>query len=146
MAMRDSFSWMFPKVASLLPNWALVVACSTAFEMDERIVPHRMADMPKRPLFRMCIATLKPSPTWPSTFSTGTGVSSKLTVVVLDALMPIFFSGGPEVTPPKPRSTMNAVMRSFVSPDSIFTGVCANTVKTSAMPPLLIHILPPLRM
>ena len=31
-------------------------------------------------------------------------------------LMPIFFSGGPEVTPPKARSTMKADTLSFVIP------------------------------
>ena len=51
--------------------------------------------MPKRPLLRMAMATLKPPPTSPRTFSMGTGTFSKYTSAVLDALMPIFFSGGP---------------------------------------------------
>jgi hypothetical protein len=41
------------------------------------------------------MATLKPSPTPPRTFSAGTGVFSKYTSAVLEHLMPIFFSGGP---------------------------------------------------
>lgn len=92
------------------------------------------------------MATLKPPPTSPSTFSTGILTFSKYTSAVLEHLMPIFFSGGPCVTPPKPRSTMKAVTLSRICPVfSSFTCVCANTVNTSAMPPLLIQILEPLR-
>ena len=79
-----------------------------------------------------------------------------LTSAVLDALIPIFFSGWPLegsahsdyeilttqthlVTPEKARSTMNAVTLSLISPVfGSLTGVCANTVNTSAIPPLLI--------
>jgi hypothetical protein len=60
--------------------------------------------------------------------------------------MPIFFSGGPEVTPPNALSTMKAVTLSFVSPvTGSVTGVWAKTVMTSANPPLLIQIFDPFR-
>ena len=65
--------------------------------------------MPNLPLFRISIATLKPFPTPPNTFSTGMWTLSKNTCAVFDALMPIFFSGGPFVRPPNFLSTMNAV-------------------------------------
>src|SRR6478609_2366644 len=57
--------------------------------------------------------------------------------------MPSLCSSGPDLTP-KPRSTRNAVMRSL-RPPSRSTSVCANTVKKSAMPPLVIQILLPSR-
>lgn len=42
------------------------------------------------------------------------------------------------VTPPKPRSTTNAVIFSFTAPVAAsVTGVLAKTVNTSAKPPLL---------
>lgn len=87
----------------------------------------------------------KPCPGSPRTFSTGTCVLSKYTSAVGEHLMPIFFSGGPLVTPPKSRSTMNAVTLSRVPPGAVGsgTGVWANTVNTEAMLPLLIHSLPP---
>lgn len=59
------------------------------------MVPARVAAIPNLPLLRMLTATLKPSPTSPSTFSDGTFTPSKYTSDVLDALMPIFFSGSP---------------------------------------------------
>ena len=42
------------------------------------------------------------------------------------------------MTPPKLLSTMNADTLSFVLPSASVTGVLANTVKISAIPPLLI--------
>ncbi|TGZ54207.1 UDP-glucuronosyltransferase 1-9 [Temnothorax longispinosus] len=79
-------------------------------------------------------------------FSAGILTSSKKIAAVLLHLMPIFFSGGPLVTPPNPLSTMKAVTLSFVSPVfGSLIGICANTVMTSAMPPLDIQILLPLR-
>ncbi len=75
----------------------------------------------------------------PSKFSTGILTLSKYTSAVLDALIPIFFSGGPLVTPPNDRSTMKADILSFTSPVlGSLTGVWANTVNISAIPPLLI--------
>ena len=69
-----------------------------------------------------------------------------LTSAVLEHLIPIFFSGGPCVTPPKARSTIKAETFSVVVPVAgSVIGVLQNTVKISAMPPLEIQILPPLR-
>lgn len=97
--------------------------------------------IPKRPLFKICIATLNPSPTSPMTFSTGILQSSKYTSAVFEHLIPIFFSGGPLETPPKPRSTMNAVTLSrFLPVLGSWTSVWAKTVRISAIPPLEIHI------
>ena len=55
--------------------------------------------------------------------------------------MPSLCSSGPLLRP-IPRSTMKAVMRGLL-PSSI-AEVRAKTVKTSAMPPLVIQILEPL--
>jgi len=112
------------------------------------MVPVRAAPMPKRPLLRIAMATLKPAPTSPRTFSTGTLVLSKCTSAVFEHLMPIFFSGGPLVTPPKDLSTMKAVTLSFFLPGLSLssTSVWANTVKISAKPPLEIQSFPPFRM
>lgn len=70
-------------------------AVLTALAMMPFMVPARAAAMPNLPLLRMCMATLKPPPTSPSTFSAGTRTPSKYTSAVFEALMPIFFSGGP---------------------------------------------------
>lgn len=59
------------------------------------MVPESAAAMPNRPLLRMFMATLNPPPTSPSTHSAGTRTFSKNTSAVFEALMPIFFSGGP---------------------------------------------------
>eukprot|EP01137_Pigoraptor_chileana_P030674 Opistho-2@17497 len=60
--------------------------------------------------------------------------------------MPILSSGLPLVSPPNARSTMKAVTLSFLSPVTGSTTIVrANTVNISAMPPLLIQILLPLR-
>lgn len=67
----------------------------TALAMMPFMVPARAAAMPNLPLLRICMATLKPPPTSPSTFSAGTRTPSKYTSAVFEALMPIFFSGGP---------------------------------------------------
>lgn len=53
--------------------------------------------------------------------------------------MPNLSSGFPWVTPPKSRSTMNAVILSFTCPSLSTTSVLANTVKILAMPPLEIQ-------
>lgn len=49
--------------------------------------------------------------------------------------MPNLSSGFPWVTPPKSRSTMNAVILSFSCPSLSTTSVLANTVKIWARPP-----------
>mmetsp|Transcript_53444 Transcript_53444/g.134320 ORF Transcript_53444/g.134320 Transcript_53444/m.134320 type:complete len:209 (-) Transcript_53444:464-1090(-) len=146
VAMLAILAWMVPYSLSFLPNCVRCVACAVARIKSSFMVPLRAATIPNLPLFRICIATLNPPPTSPSTFSTGIFTFSKNTSAVLDTLIPILFSGGPFVTPPKPRSTMKAVTLSFISPVfSSLTLVCANTVKISAMPPLLIQILLPFK-
>lgn len=67
----------------------------TALAMMAFMVPARVAAIPNLPLLRIFTATLKPPPTSPSTFSAGTFTPSKYTSAVLDALIPIFFSGSP---------------------------------------------------
>lgn len=67
----------------------------TALPMTPRMVPASAAAMPNRPLLRMFMATLNPEPGAPRTFAAGTRTPSKCTSAVLEALMPIFFSGGP---------------------------------------------------
>ena len=86
-----------------------------------------------RPMFRMFTAILKPFCRSLSMFSTGTLQSLKNTWRVLLPLIPIFFSSGFSVMPPKSFSTMKAVR--FSSSPTL-----ANTVKMSAKPPLVIHI------
>lgn len=53
--------------------------------------------------------------------------------------MPNLSSGFPLVIPPKSRSTMNAVILSFIEPSESTTSVFANTVKILASPPLVIQ-------
>lgn len=76
MAMRASFSCTWEKAARRWPNCVRVAACSAAWRSAAREVPAMAAPMPKRPLLRMFIATLKPFPTPPSTFASGTFTSS----------------------------------------------------------------------
>mmetsp|Transcript_600 Transcript_600/g.1858 ORF Transcript_600/g.1858 Transcript_600/m.1858 type:complete len:258 (+) Transcript_600:909-1682(+) len=109
------------------------------------MVPDSAPPMPKRPLFKISIATLKPLPGTSITLAAGTRTFSRYTSAVFEHLMPIFFSGAPDVTPAIDRSTMNAVMWFLVGlAGSAVSGVAANTVKTSAMPPFEIQILDPL--
>ena len=91
----------------------------------------------KRPTLRTLKAILCPLPISPSTFSTGTRASSRITEVVEEPLMPIFFSSGPMVTPGKVRSTRKAV--------KCLRSILAKTVKRSAKPPLVMNCLVPSR-
>ena len=56
------------------------------------------------------MATLNPSPSFPSRFFAGTRTSSKMIEEVADALIPIFFSCFPSETPFHFMSTTNAVI------------------------------------
>ncbi len=103
------------------------------------IPPTAPPPRPVRPLFRMLIATLKPLPTSPSTFSGGTRTSANDTDAVDEARMPILSSWGPRVTPGQAVSTMKAV----ILPSG--PSVRANTVQRSAIPPLVIQIFSPFR-
>jgi len=95
---------------------------------------------PSRPLFSTSIATLKPRPFSPRTLAAGTFTSSKKSSVVELPRMPSLCSLGPLFTP-HARSTMKAVILGFVP--SSADDVRANTVKTSAYPPLVIQTLEP---
>ena len=72
------------------------------------------------------MAALNPCPTSPSTCWSVSFTSSKWTVVVLEARMPILSSCGPAVTPGRSRGTMKAVMWALPSP--LPEGVLAKTV------------------
>ena len=79
---------------------------------------------------------------WPrpiswSRFSFGTGAFSKNSGTVELPRMPILFSSAPTEKPGVPRSTMNA--------ENFSPSTFANTMYTSANPPLVIHIFCPLR-
>ena len=89
-----------------------------------------------RPTFRMLNATTCPRPISPSTFSTGTLASSRITAHVEEPLSPIFRSSGPTLRPGESRSTMNAVN---FSPSTF-----AKMMKTSAEPALVMYCLVPL--
>ena len=76
-----------------------------------------------------------PLPTSPSTFSTGTWQSLRISGQVLEPRMPSLCSSAPGVKPGKVRSTMNAVN---FSPSTL-----AKTMNRSAKPALVIHIFSP---
>ena len=109
--------------------------------------PHAPAPIPKRPLFRIPMAILKPSPTSSRRFSTGTLQFSKKTSLVGEHLMPIFFSGGPDVTPPNARSTISAIILSLLPPGAAASGtaILQKTVRMSADGPFEIQILLPFK-
>ncbi|MNR82347.1 hypothetical protein D3C72_131050 [compost metagenome] len=90
---------------------------------------------------RIFIAVTKPRPIWPRTFSLGTRTFRKKSSRVSEPLMPILGSLGPCSTP-KSRSTRNAVTPPLAPSAG---SVTAKTVKRSAVPPLVIQILLPLR-
>ena len=104
------------------------------------IPPTQPPPRPVRPLLRMRIATLKPLPSSPRRWSSGTRTLSKKTAAVELALSPILSSWGPVLTPGMSRVTMKAL--SF--PRSSGLPVLAKTVKKLASPPLVIHSLFPL--
>ena len=74
---------------------------------------------------------MNPCPTSPRRSEAGTRTSSKVTVRVSDALIPIFSSSLPSDTPGAWASTMNAVTRSFRFP-SVSPGTLAKTVNSEA--------------
>ena len=91
-----------------------------------------------RPAFSVLNATTWPRPGSCSRFSFGTGEFSKKIAVVELPLMPIFFSSAPAEKPGVPRSTMKQ--------ENFSPSILAKTTKTSAKPPLVIHIFWPFRM
>ena len=84
----------------------------------------------------MLKAILWPLPISPRTFSTGTLQSSKISGVVELPRMPSLCSSRPWVNPGVPRSTIIAVNR--------VPSILRKTTYTSAKPPFVIHIFPPL--
>ena len=87
------------------------------------------------------MATLKPSPTSPTTFASGTLQFSKKTVHECAAWMPSLWSGAFCVKPGVPRSTRKAVCLTF----GPLRSVTAKTRIQSAWGPLVIQFFAPLR-
>ena len=95
----------------------------------------------KRPWSIALIAIVKPSPSSPTRFSSGTRTLSKASSPVLPAQMPSLPLIVPVVKPGMPRSTMNAVIALCFWPRSSV----AKTRKWSATSASEIHIFAPLR-
>ena len=72
--------------------------------------------MLSRPPSSPIIAILKPSPSAPSRFATGTRQSSKITIAVGCEFQPSFFSGLPNDNPAAPFSTTRHEMPPGPSP------------------------------
>src|SRR5688500_20344123 len=68
-------------------------------------MPSACEAMPMRPPSRVCIAILKPPPSSPRRFSSGTSHSSKLMVQECDPLMPSFLSSDSMMYPFELRGT-----------------------------------------
>src|SRR5574341_1496715 len=100
------------------------------------------AAMCVRVMSNVRMAILKPSPSAPSRFSTGTSTSSRIRLAVCEARMPIFFSFLPGFTPFQSFSTMKVVTASVPRDGS----TVAKTTYTSARPALVMNVLEPLRM
>jgi len=83
IAMRANFSCMVPNESRRRPNWLREAACSTACRMLAFMVPERQAAMPKRPLFRIFIATLKPPPSTRQVHITGHSIMVAVVTVVV---------------------------------------------------------------
>ena len=132
-----SLCLMAPKVAMATPNCLRVAAYFAASPSAALAPPDAMAPSLKRPKLSTLKATLWPLPTSPSTASAGTFTSCRMTGVVDEPCRPILCSSLPVETPAHAFSTMNAVK---CSPSTL-----AKTMKTSANPPLVIHIFSPER-
>ena len=72
--------------------------------------------MPMRPPSRVFMACLKPTPSSPRRFSSGTATSSRISSEVSLARMPSLFSCLPARKPGVPFSTMKALMPSVPLP------------------------------
>src|SRR5688572_9928424 len=105
------------------------------------IPPTHPAARESLPVFRISTAILNPRPTSPTTFAAGTGTSWYDSSTVFDPLIPILYSGLPDVNPGRSRVTRNAVI--FSRPSGI--GVLAKVWMTWAYPPFVHQILLPLR-
>ena len=128
---------MAPKLAMGCPNCRRDAAYFADSPMAPCAPPAHAAPSLKRAKFRTLKATLWPLPISPSRFSAGTFTSCRMRGVVDEPWSPILCSFLPLLTPGNARSTMKAVK---CSPSTL-----AKTMKTSAKPPLVIHIFSPLR-
>ena len=88
------------------------------------------------------MAILKPLPSSPTRFLAGMRTFSKRRSVVLESTMPILSSALPTDTPGRSFSTMKQVMPLVPR----LRSTVANTVYTSARPPLVMKHFRPLRM
>ena len=110
------------------------MACAS----EVRAPPTQLAPSLKRPTLRMLNAMMCPLPISPSTFSTGTMQSFRISGAVDEPRMPIFFSSAPTEKPGKVFSTRKAV--------NFSPSILAKMVNRSAKWPLVIHIFSPFRM
>jgi len=108
-AVSAIFSRMAPNVPIVTPNCLRRFAYFTPSTKANFPAPLTQAPSFRRPTFSTLKAILCPLPISPSTFSTGTFASSRISEVVEEPWIPSFFSWGPGVTPSKVRSTRNAV-------------------------------------
>src|SRR5664279_1258067 len=104
---------------------------------EVRAPPTQLAPSLKRPTFRMLNAMMCPLPISPSTFSTGTLHSFRMSGAVEEPRMPIFFSSLPTAKPGKSFSTRKAV--------NFSPSILAKTVNRSAKWAFVIHIFSPVR-
>jgi hypothetical protein len=121
----------------LLPKLCRSEAYRIMMSMHRSAMPRLMAASVRRSISRLRIMLRMPPPTVPSTFSSGTTQSSKMSSLMVLARMPIFLVFSSVEKPGKPRSTTNVVMRS---------STLAYTMKTSASGALVMSALRPLRM
>mmetsp|Transcript_58163 Transcript_58163/g.161101 ORF Transcript_58163/g.161101 Transcript_58163/m.161101 type:complete len:234 (-) Transcript_58163:322-1023(-) len=113
----------------------------SASSMARRATPTAPAATGGRVLSNAPIAILKPAPTSPSTFSSGTTTLSKKSGRVSEHRWPMLTSLSPADTPSELASTMNPVI---ALPALAVLSVTASTKYQSATPPLVIHSLLPL--
>ena len=104
-------------------------------------MPTICAPIPIRPSLRVSIAILYPSPTFPTTFSSGTSTSSNDRASVEEARMPSLSSFFPFPNPFQPDSTRKAVIPRYPLDRSTF----AKMRKISASSPFVIQSLDPFR-
>src|SRR5690349_19451647 len=109
--------------------------------MARRITPSAPAAIHGRLRSKVFIATLKPSPSWPTSALFGMTTSSKITSQVLEQRCPILSSLRPIFTPGVLASTTKQVMPLCF----LFLSKVANTVNHEATPPLVIQRFCPFR-
>ncbi len=133
-------SLMSPNSPMFRPKALRSIARSIDIWMSRLHAPTELVARESLPTLSTSIATRKPRPGSPSTFSAGTRTSSKKSEVVEEPRIPSLCSSGPLRTP-WPRSTRKAVSRGlWPSPGAL---VRAKTVNRSAKAPLVVQILEP---